>query len=325
MRTTIADIRQCIQHEFAEYSACFEQTLHSDNAMLQQVIRYLLQQKGKQVRPTLVLLTAKLCGEVTKETIQTAVSLELLHTASILHDDVVDSTYARRGNPSVNGKWSNKIAILVGDYMLSLTLGIASKLESRAILAIIANTGDLLAKGELLQLSNTNQTDFNEANYFEIIRQKTAGLFAACTEAAAISSHASKEATLALKRFGELMGIIFQLKDDLLDFMVSEKIGKPTMNDIRDGKVTLPLMRALEYCDEKEKKGMLALVSKEQFTEAELHQIRTFVHANGGIEATEKVIDLYYREAIELLHSFEDSPVKTALILLLQYTIHREL
>ena len=243
---TIAAIKEPVKTEMQDFEKAFVSSLYTDNPLLSSVNNYVLKGSGKKLRPVLVMLAAKICGTVNDASILSAISLELLHTASLIHDDVVDDTNERRGKESVNAKWTNKISILSGDYMLSTALYYATKTQIMGVLELISNIGRQLSDGELLQLSNSDQIKTTEENYLKIIRKKTALLFSTCTEIGALSVNATLTEREALRRYGEYLGICFQMKDDIFDYFENASIGKPTGNDIRDGKLTLPLIYALK-------------------------------------------------------------------------------
>lgn len=244
--TSPQDIRKVIQSEFRLYEEAFAQSLQTDNRFLAEVLDYIHSKRGKQLRPIMVLLSAALCRGVTDKTLQTAVALELMHTASLIHDDVVDNSPMRRGSESVHAQWTNKIAVLVGDYILTRVIHILAELRNTTILNIVSNMGAALTSGELLQLHSGQSMWISEEQYNKVIEQKTACLFAACSEAGAASTGATMRQMTAMKQFGLHLGMCFQLKDDVLDYSDIEDIGKPTMNDIRDGKATLPLLISLQ-------------------------------------------------------------------------------
>ena len=239
-------LRQPIQTEFMQFEQAFSQALAADNTLISNVLDYIHTKRGKQLRPILVLLSAAICKGVTDKTIQTAVSLELLHTASLVHDDVVDNSPMRRGVKAIQEQWSNKIAILVGDYLLAKVIGLLAELRNTTILGIVSEVGAALSSGELIQLHDGESMWISEEQYLRVIQHKTAHLFAACCEAGAVSSGATARQSHALKQFGMYLGLCFQLKDDVFDFSDIEDLGKPTMNDIRDGKATLPIIKSLQ-------------------------------------------------------------------------------
>lgn len=320
----IADIKKPVRAELQRFEEAFALSLQSDNPLLSGVNEYVLQGSGKKLRPILVMLSAKICGDINDATIESAIALELLHTASLIHDDVVDDTFERRGRKSINAKWNNKVAILSGDYMLSSALLHATYTKNLEMLDLIAKIGRQLSDGELLQLSNINQLVITEEEYFKIIRKKTALLFSTCTETGALSVNSTKEQQWALRSFGEFLGVCFQLKDDIFDYFEGADIGKPTGNDIRDNKVTLPLIYALKNTTGVEKEQILFWIDNKDFSTENIHQILTFAQKNGGIEYAEKQMELYKTKAISQLAVFPDSIIKEALINCAEFVVTRK-
>ena len=321
----IDDIKNSILTEMQMFNKTFAESLSTDNPLLLSVNDYVLQKSGKQLRPMLVILSAKLCGEVTQTTIDGALSLELLHTASLIHDDVVDDTLERRGKPSVNARWSNKIAILSGDYILSKALGCSARTNNLPILKAMASIGMQLSDGELLQLVNAQFSETAEANYFTIIRKKTALLFSTCTEVGGLSVNADEDSLVHLRNFGEYLGICFQIKDDVFDYSENINIGKPTGNDIRDGKVTLPLIFALLNTQGAEREKVLLMIDNKEFTTENIQFITRFAIENGGVDYALTRMEEFKNKAIEELNGFADSDVKKSLIKCAEYTASREL
>lgn len=323
---TPADIKALISQEFQDYEHAFERALASDNPLLNDVGTYLLQKRGKQVRPMLTILAAKMCHGANEKTIDTAVAMEMLHTASLVHDDVVDNSAMRRGIPSVQARWTNKVAVLGGDYMLAKVIELTANLRNLKIFNIVAEMGKTLSSGELLQL-HANQTMWiSEEQYMRVIEQKTAALFAACMQAGAASSGATMRQESALRAFGLELGLVFQLKDDILDYSDSELLGKPTMGDIRDGKATLPLLISLNRAPREEADEIRQLaesLSEMEDTTAAVQSILSFVLRYDGIRYCQQQMELHKRRAIEHLGIFHNSSVKAALIQILEYTISR--
>ncbi len=320
----IESIRQPILKEMQLFQKTFATALSTDNPLLLSVNEYVLQKSGKQLRPMLVILSAKLCGETNQTTIDGAISLELLHTASLIHDDVVDDTLERRGKPSVNARWTNKIAILSGDYILSKALGCAAKTDNLPILKAMANIGMQLSDGELLQLINARISKTSEENYFKIIRKKTALLFSTCSEVGGLSVNASETALHHLRNFGEYLGISFQIKDDIFDYYENIQIGKPTGNDIRDGKVTLPLIYGLMNSESEEKENVMTWINTKDFSPENIQAITRFAHESGGVDYALSQMEVFKNKAIEELNGFADSEVKKSLILCAEYAASRD-
>lgn len=323
------DFRNSIQSEFLLFEKAFSTTLSSDNPLIDNVLDYIHTKRGKQLRPILVMLSAAICKGVTDKTINTAVALELLHTASLVHDDVVDNSPTRRGTNAVHAQWTNKIAILVGDYMLAKVIGLLAEIRNTSILSIVSEVGAALSSGELIQLHNGESMWISEEQYLTVIKHKTAHLFAACCEAGAVSSGATAKQSSALRNFGMYLGLCFQLKDDVFDYSDAEDLGKPTMNDLQDGKATLPIIISLQRATKEEanhiKELAEALASKsphiDQF-EAE-QEIRSFVLRYNGMRYAYQLMDKYRKKAIETLASFPENKYKESLISLLDYAIKR--
>lgn len=320
----IDTIKKPILEEMQMFSNTFATSLSTDNPMLETVNEYVMQKTGKQLRPMLVLLAAKLCGSVNQNTIDAALSLELLHTASLIHDDVVDDTTERRGKPSINARWTNKIAILSGDYILSKALSCAVRTNNLSILKSIANIGMQLSDGELLQLVNAKISGSSEENYYTIIRKKTALLFSTCTEVGALSVNVTEEQLSHLRLFGEYLGICFQIKDDIFDYQSDIEIGKPTGNDIRDGKATLPLIYAVLNSQETEASQIRKWLENKDFSSENVQIITDFAIRNGGVEYAITKMNEFKQKAIDELRTFADGEVKQALIKAAEYATARE-
>ena len=326
----LSDIRRPIEAEWKQYEHTMESSLRAENKLQQEVLRYVGSRRGKQLRPLLVLLSAQLCNPVTDKTYKSAVALELLHTASLIHDDVVDDSDTRRGMAAVHTKWTNKVAVLTGDYMLAKVIGLVAEVRNIRILEIVSNLGKSLSSGEMVQLHIGQSMWIDEAQYTQVIEQKTAQLFQACAEAGAESAGCTQRQRTALREYGRMLGLCFQIKDDIFDYSDLEEIGKPTMSDLRDGKVTLPLIEALRRAPQSEADEIKAkgerLVSKVYSPEEEartLEEIKAFVLRFKGDEyAVQKMLE-YKKKATEALSAFHDSEEKKSLINLLDYAINR--
>lgn len=317
-------IKKPILVELQTFEKALVDELKTDNPLLTSIGEFIHQGRGKQLRPILVFLSAKLCGTINYQTVMSAVSIELLHTASLIHDDVVDSAYKRRGRPSVNARWNNKIAILAGDYLLSKSLNCAVKANNLEILNVIAKIGMELSDGELLQLEYIQKIKITEDDYYKIIWKKTALLFSSCCIIGGLSVNANQTLLKKLKNFGEYVGICFQIKDDIFDYSDSKNIGKPRRNDIREGKITLPLIYALQQADEKKKEKIINWIKKKKIPEKNIEKITNFVYKNGGIEyATSKLIE-FKNKAVNELDSFEESEIKQSLKYFAEYMVTRE-
>jgi len=320
----IENIRQPILAELQVFKKIFAAALKTDNPLLSSINEYILEGSGKQLRPILTILSAKLCGEISNATYNGALSLELLHNASLIHDDVVDDTLERRGRRSINARWTNKVAVLSGDYMLSSSLITATRTGNLEILHSVARIGMELSDGELIQLTNTQKTKITEEDYFKVIRKKTALLFATCTEVGALSVNADAEKLIHLRNFGEYMGICFQIKDDIFDYYQDIEIGKPTGNDLQDGKVTLPLIYALQNSDDVEKESVLSIIDSKDFTRENIDKVMQFARDRGGVSYAGSRMDEFKNKAIAELDGFPDSDAKRALIMCADFAAARK-
>ncbi len=328
---SISDIRQPIESEWKRYEKVLHETLRADDKVQQRVLDYILSQRGKQFRPLVVLLCAQICNPITDKSLRSAVALDLLHNASLVHDDVVDNSDMRRGQPAVHTQWTNKVAVLMGDYMLAKVIGLVAEVRNIRILEIVSSLGQSLSTGEVLQLHYGASMWIDEAQYMRIIDQKTAQLFQACAEAGAESAGCTQRQRTALREYGRLLGLCFQIKDDIFDYSDLEEIGKPTMSDLRDGKVTLPLIEALRRAPQDEAEAIKAkgewLVAKEERDQKEeakvLEEVKSFVMRFKGDEyAVQRMLD-YKKQATEALNVFRDSAEKRSLLGLLDYAINR--
>ena len=321
---SISLIRTPIEAELGDFKELFDSSLSSSNALLDSVVSHIRQRNGKMMRPILVLLVARLYGAVCPSTLHAAVSLELLHTASLVHDDVVDESTERRGQLSVNAIFNNKVAVLTGDYLLATALVEVGMTRNYGIIDIVSKLGQDLAEGELLQLSNVSNPEYSEDIYFDVIRKKTAVLFAACMKAGALSVGAGDEKAEYARLFGEYIGLCFQIKDDIFDYYESKEIGKPTGNDMLEGKLTLPALYALNSTRDKQAQEIAAKVKSGTATTDEIARLIEFSKANGGIEYATKVMIEFKEKALSLLASMEDTDVKKALVCYLDYVVERE-
>ncbi len=321
---SISLIRTPIEAELADFKNLFDSSLSSSNALLNSVVSHIRQRSGKMMRPILLLLVARLYGAVRPSTLHAAVSLELLHTASLVHDDVVDESTERRGQLSVNAIFNNKVAVLTGDYLLATSLVHAEQTHSHPIIQLVSSLGQDLADGELLQLSNVSNHSFSESVYFDVIRKKTAALFAACTKAAAISVGMGEEEAEFARLLGEYIGICFQIKDDIFDYFDSKEIGKPTGNDMLEGKLTLPALYVLNKTKDSVAQEIALKVKEGTATSDEITRLIEYVKENGGIEYAILTMNAYKQKAFDLLASLPDSDVCVALRAYLEYVVDRE-
>jgi len=321
----IDSIRQPIADDLKVFKKYFATALKTDNPLLADVNEYIIQASGKKLRPILTLLSSRVCGEINEASYYAALAVELLHNASLIHDDVVDDTHERRGRSSINARWTNKVAVLSGDYMLSNALICGTKTEKLSILKSIARIGMELSDGELLQLTNMQKTEITEKDYFKVIRKKTALLFATCAEVGAKAAGVDELKQQHLFNFGEYLGICFQIKDDIFDYFADIEIGKPTGNDLQDGKVTLPLIYALQNSEGETKANVAAMIHDKDFTAANIEFIMQFARDAGGVAYAEQKMEEFKRLAINELAAFEDSEYKTALIQCAEFSASRQL
>lgn len=321
---TILDIiRKPITAELTLFREQFDARLSHSNPLLNQVLKGVGERKGKMMRPMLTLLSAKLFSEVNERTIHTACAFEFFHTASLLHDDVVDESDKRRGQTSVNVSFGNKVAILVGDYILALALEEASMANSTRLVNIVSKASQDLANGELLQLHNITNYDLSEDVYYDIIRNKTAALFSGCAEAGAMSTKASEKDLENLHKFGDLIGLCFQIRDDIFDYNNDESIGKPTGNDMKEGKLTLPAIYALNSTQNPEMLAIARKVKDRVVTLEEIARLVDFTKSNGGIEYAQRKMTELADKAKELLNIYPDSDVRQALYAYADFVVGR--
>jgi octaprenyl-diphosphate synthase len=298
--------------------------MKSEHRLLDKVTNYIVKRKGKQMRPLFVFLSAKLFEKPEEPTFVAATMIELLHTATLVHDDVVDDAQMRRGFFSINALWKNKIAVLVGDYLLSRGLSLSVKTQQFRLLGIMSKAVKDMAEGELLQQEKSRKLDITEEVYYDIIRQKTASLISACCESGAASTCATDEQVKQLALFGEYVGMAFQIKDDLFDYGTTDAIGKPVGIDIQERKLTLPLIHVLGKVDRDTAKKLIRTVRKYNTDKVKVEELMAQVVQLGGITyATEKMFEFRDR-AMEILNQFEDSPARESLKLLVNYTIERK-
>lgn len=322
MSNTLEKIQLPIAQEMIEFEKKFRNSVKTDVWLLDNIMNYIIQGKGKQMRPMFVFLTAGMSNQITEATYRGAAMIELLHTATLLHDDVVDDAHYRRGFFSINALWKNKASVLSGDFLLARGLLLSIDNNDFELLRIMSTAVREMSEGELLQLQKSRTLDITEEVYFEIIRRKTATLIAACCGVGASSSGASTETVQKMIQFGEKIGIAFQIKDDLFDYGAAE-IGKPVGIDIKEKKMTLPLIFALNKADKSQKRYIINLIKNESEKPKKVAEVIDFVKKSGGIEYTMEVMQQYYREAEDILVHFPASVYKTSLQDLVKYTIER--
>ena len=319
-------ITEPISSELTDFIALFNQSLSHTDGMLSQVLDHIRQRAGKRMRPMLILLMAKNFGQITSATQHAAVGLELLHTASLVHDDVVDESAERRGQASVNKVFDNKVAVLVGDYILSTALLQVSFTHSEEIVRYLAELGRTLSNGEILQLSNIQNQEISENVYYQVIKQKTAALFEACAALGALSAGADEANIESARRFGQNLGIIFQIRDDIFDYYDLGEIGKPTGNDMAEGKLTLPVIYALKSTQDEDMMTLARKVKNGSVTAEEIARLVAFTKAHGGIEYADRRMWDFHAEAMLFLDTeVNDEAVRRSLKAYLDYVIERKL
>jgi octaprenyl-diphosphate synthase len=319
----LAEIRKPVEKEMGEFESYFGRLMKSNIPLLKIILNYILRRKGKQMRPLLVFLTAKLNGTIGEPAFVAASMIELLHTASLVHDDVVDDASERRGALSINALWNSKIAVLVGDYMLSKGLLISVEKSRYDMLEIVSEAVKSMAEGELLQLQKARKLNITEEDYYRIITSKTAALIAACTATGAKSVTENPDTIMLMKNFGENIGVSFQIRDDILDYEANGLTGKAIGNDIKERKITLPLIHALELASSSQKRQIISIVKSRKKTKAEINKVISFVTASGGLEYAELKMDLFRDKALAILDSYPDSDVKESLRKFVYFTTAR--
>lgn len=323
MKQKLSDIMAPIATEINEFEKKFRTSMKSNVLLLDKIMSYIVKRKGKQMRPMFVFLAAGTVGEIQESTFRGASLIELLHTATLVHDDVVDDSNYRRGFFSISALWKNKIAVLVGDYLLSKGLLLSVEHKDFNMLSIVSTAMKDMSEGELLQMEKARRLDISEDVYFEIIRQKTASLIASCCEIGASSSNANEATIEKMRLFGEKVGMAFQIKDDLFDYGTKE-IGKPLGIDIKEKKMTLPLIYALQMASWGQKRKIINIIKNHSHVSAKVQEVIDFVKQSGGIEYAIKLMGQYKEEALAMLSEFPDSEYKTSLSGMVNYTISRE-
>jgi octaprenyl-diphosphate synthase len=320
---SIDKIKSPIDQELVAFEQHFKQSMRSAVPLLDKITYYIVRRKGKQVRPMFVFLSAKICGEVGESSFVAASLIELLHTASLVHDDVVDDSLERRGFFSVNALWKNKIAVLVGDYLLSQGLSLALKNKAYRVLEIVSDAVRALSEGELLQIEKARRLDIEEPIYYDIIRKKTASLIAAACQAGAASTTTDEEQIETMRLFGEKIGIAFQIKDDLFDFGVDD-VGKPLGIDIKEKKLTLPLIHALNQAPLEQRRSVINTIRRHNENPEKVKEVIEFVRQSGGIQYAREAMYRYREEALQLLEAFPNSESRQALKELVVFVTERD-
>ncbi|MDR1526309.1 MAG: polyprenyl synthetase family protein [Dysgonamonadaceae bacterium] len=317
-------ITQPVRKDLEAFDRLYRDALHTSVSDFQFMLDFISGKTGKRIRPLILLLSAKLCGDVTPETLKYAVILELLHTATLIHDDVVDDTRERRGQPSVMAQFDNRRAVLLGDYILSQAIVQGVGTNNMQVLHILAHLAQNLAEGELTQLIASSEICIDEQRYFEVIRKKTAILLASCSEIGAISAGADGKKIAILRTIGNNLGLCFQLKDDIFDYFEQGELGKPTGNDIREGKITLPLIYALRVAPEKQSAPFMAMIREQDFSSENIRRLIDFAKKHRGVEYAYEKMQQIKTESLGLLELFPDSEAKTAMMQIMDYIIDRK-
>lgn len=321
---SIKEIKKPISNEMNVFEDKFKSSLKTRVPLLDKIMHYIIKRKGKQMRPMFVFLCAKIFNNTQESTYTAASLIELLHTATLVHDDVIDEANFRRGVFSINALWKNKVSVLVGDFLLSRGLLLAVEKEEFGLLKIVSKAVKEMSEGELLQIEKTRRLNITEDIYFDIIRKKTAALISACCESGAASSGTSEENINLMKEFGEKVGIAFQIKDDLFDYTQSPLIGKPTGLDIREKKMTLPLIYTLNNISKQEKRFIINTIKNDSKNSKKIERIILLVKETKGLEFAEEKMNDYYNEALGFLEKINDSEAKTSLIELVKYVVKRQ-
>ena len=321
----ITEIAAPVSEYFERFETEFENKFHSAVPFVDKVIQYIAKKRGKRLRPLLVFLTAKLYGALTQKSMNAGIVVELFHTATLVHDDVVDESNLRRGSRTVNDIWDNKISILIGDLLFSKTLSSIADLDDTEAVAVLSAAAELITEGELLQIAYAANSLISEKDYFDLISKKTAALFSASCQLGVLSVKSDKKALTLMEGFGNNYGIAFQIMDDLLDYLGdTDKLGKPTGNDLRDGKVTLPLIHALAVAEESERDKIIEILDRGAETDDQIDQIVNFAIAQGGVDYAKKLVKDYTGMALSFLEEIPASDAKDSLVELVHHSTRRD-
>ena len=323
MVKSLKSIKAPIEQELQQFESHFREAMRSPVPLLDKITFYIVRRKGKQVRPMFVFLCAKLCGTVSESTFIAASLVEILHTATLVHDDVVDDSNERRGFFSINALWKNKVAVLVGDFLFSQGMNLALKNKEFKLLEIMSDAITAMSEGELLQIEKARRLDIKEEVYYEIIRQKTASLIASACSTGAASATKDEETIELVRQFGEKIGIAFQIRDDLFDFGVDD-VGKPLGIDIKEKKMTLPLIYALDKASRPEKRRIINTIRRHSENPEKVKEIIDYVRASGGLEYTEQIMYQYREEAFKILYQFPESEIRQSLEDLVTFVTDRK-
>ncbi len=322
----IKQIRRPIAEDMEKYKLLFDSYLQHSDPLLHEVFLNISSRKGKMMRPMLTLLVIRLLGGVIDDkAMHTAATFEYFHTASLVHDDIVDESEQRRGVKSIHCSYGNKVAVLVGDYLLANGLLCASKVDSPRLVGLVSKAAQALASGEILQLSNVSNQSIDENVYYDIINRKTAALFSACSEAGALRASTDENVIQNMSLFGHYVGMCFQIRDDIFDYDTSADIGKPTGNDMKEGKLTLPLIYALNHSNDEYMQKLAHKVKSGEISDDEIDELVSFTRSNGGIEYAEHVMKTFANKAKDVLSSYPDGEIKSSLMMYVDYVIKRDL
>lgn len=317
-------IKTPVANELNEFESFFRQATKSDIRILNIIVNYVIRTKGKQIRPLFVFLAAKMHGEINRKTYLAATTIELLHSASLIHDDVVDESYERRGHFSINALWKNKVSVLLGDFLLAKGLLIATEEKEYEILDVVSTAVKEMIEGELLQYDKSRKLDIDEKTYFDIIRKKTASLFATSIAVGVHSVNPDTEIINKMREIGILAGLAFQIRDDIFDYQNKGNIGKPTGNDIKEKKITLPLIYVLNNSSASEKRKIINIVRRKNLRKEKVMELIDLVNRKGGIEYSVQKMNQFCNEALEKLNSFPKNDASVAMAQLIQYIIDRK-
>ena len=324
MAKILEEIKAPISREMKLFEEKFYQSMQSSVPLLDKITQFIIATKGKQMRPILVFLSAKMTGEVSEKTFRGASLIELIHTAALVHDDVVDESAKRRNFFSINALWGNKTAVLIGDYLLSKSVILSTENKDFDLLEIVSQTIKDMSEGELLQLEKARKLDITEDVYYQIIRQKTALLISACCQIGAVSNNAENSLIMKMKDFGIYAGMAFQIKDDLFDYFSKNIVGKPVGIDIKEQKMTLPLIYSLKTANEKDREYYFNIIKNHNKNPKRVKELIDFVKKLGGLDYAEKIMENYQQKALDILSEFPDNEAKKSLQLMLDYVIKRE-
>ena len=324
MLTKLDKIKKPIKEEMVDFEGFFKDSLKSQVPLLSVITNFVLRRRGKQMRPMFVFMSAKLNGEINKSVYYAASFIELLHTATLIHDDVVDESYERRGFFSINALWKSKIAVLVGDFLLSKGMLMAVENNEFALLKIVSSAVQAMSEGELKQIEKTRKMNITEEEYFDVIKKKTAVLISACTEGGARAVGAGEENIENMRSLGEKVGIAFQIRDDLFDYQKTNSIGKPIGNDIKEKKITLPLIFALNQVSVKEQRRILRIVKHQKKNSRDIQYVVDFVKEHGGLDYARTKMNEYTNSALDILNFYPESDIKNSFAELIQYTTKRK-